>query len=215
VTTHTDQVTVLIADDHPVYRSGLARMISGREELDLVAEAESGTSALDAIREHRPQVAVVDLKMPEMDGIALLDALKREGLDTKVVMLTGYATGETAYEVMAAGAAAYISKASEPGEVCETIVTVAEGGTYLAPEFHGPLADQIQRHSGDSGPILSEREHEVLRLTADGNSVAEIGERLELSAATVKTHLQHTYRKLGVSDRAAAVAEGMRRGLLD
>jgi two-component system, NarL family, nitrate/nitrite response regulator NarL len=213
--THTDQVTVLIADDHPVYRSGLARMIGGREELDLVAEAESGEEALTAIRELAPQVAVVDLKMPGLDGIALLAAIKKEGLETRMVVLTGYATGETAYDVMAAGAAAYISKASDPGEVCETIVTVAGGGTYLSPEFHGALADQIQRHSKNSGPVLSEREHQVLRLTADGNSVAEIGTRLELSAATVKTHLQHTYRKLGVSDRAAAVAEGMRRGLLD
>jgi two-component system nitrate/nitrite response regulator NarL len=214
-TTHTQQVTVLVADDHPVYRAGLARMISGRDELDLVAEAESGREALAAIHEHGPQVAVVDLKMPDMDGIALLGEIQREGLETKVVVLTGYATGDMAYEVMAAGAAAYISKASEPSEVCETIVTVANGGTYLSPDFHGALADQIQRHSKESGPALSEREHEVLRLTADGNSVAEIGDRLELSTATVKTHLQHTYRKLGVSDRAAAVAEGMRRGLLD
>jgi two-component system nitrate/nitrite response regulator NarL len=215
VVTQTEQVTVLIADDHPVYRSGLARMIRGRDELDLVAEAESGTEALEAIREHAPQVAVVDLKMPDMDGIALLAELQRQGLETRVIVLTGYATGETAYDVMAAGASAYISKTSEPTEVVETIVTVAGGGTYLSPEFHGPLADQIQRHSKESGPVLSEREHQVLRLTADGNSVAEIGKQLELSAATVKTHLQHTYRKLGVSDRAAAVAEGMRRGLLD
>jgi two-component system nitrate/nitrite response regulator NarL len=215
VGTNSQQVTVLIADDHPVYRSGLARMVNGRDGLELVAEADSGASALEAIRERTPQVAVVDLKMPGMDGLAILNAIKKEGLDTRVVMLTGYANGETAFEVMAAGAAAYISKTSEPDEVCDTIVNVAQGGTYLAPEFHGPLADEIQRHSRDAGPVLSEREHEVLRLTADGNSVAEIGERLELSAATVKTHLQHTYRKLGVSDRAAAVAEGMRRGLLD
>jgi two-component system, NarL family, nitrate/nitrite response regulator NarL len=213
--TQTGQVTVLIADDHPVYRAGLARMISARDELDLVAEAESGGDALAAIREHSPQVAVVDLKMPDMDGIALLGEIKREGLETKVVMLTGYATGETAYDVMAAGAAAYISKVSEPAEVCDTIVKVASGETYLAPEFHGALADQIQRHSREVGPLLSDREHEVLRLTADGNSVADISARLELSTATVKTHLQHAYRKLGVSDRAAAVAEGMRRGLLD
>lgn len=213
--TPTGEVTVLIADDHPVYRTGLARMIRGRQELDLVAAAESGAAALAAIREHSPQVAVVDLKMPDMDGLTLLGELKREGLDTKVVVLTGYAGGETAYDVMAAGAAAYLSKTSEPAEVVETIVKVAAGGTYLSPEFHGPLADQIQRHSRDTGPVLSDREHQVLRLTADGNSVAEIGQQLELSAATVKTHLQHTYRKLGVSDRAAAVAEGMRRGMLD
>jgi two-component system, NarL family, nitrate/nitrite response regulator NarL len=211
----TEQVTVLIADDHPVYRSGLARMINGRDELDLVAEAESGSEALAGIREHAPQVAVVDLKMPDMDGVALLGEIKREGLETKVVMLTGYATGETAYDVMAAGAAAYISKVSEPSEVCDTIAFVADGGTYLAPEFHGALADQIRQHSKGSSPGLSEREHQVLRLTADGNSVTEISKRLEVTTATVKTHLQHTYRKLGVSDRAAAVAEGMRRGLLD
>lgn len=210
-----ERVTVLIADDHPVYRSGLARTVSQRPELKLVAEAESGREALDAIREHEPDVAVVDLKMPDLDGLAILNAVKREDLDTRVIMLTGYAEGETAYEVMAAGAAAYISKTSEPATVCETITTVARGGTYLAPEFHGALADQIKLRSSDTGPILSDREQEVLRLTAEGNSVAQIGEHLHLSAATVKTHLQHSYRKLGVSDRAAAVAEAMRRGLME
>lgn len=211
----SERVTVIIADDHPVYRSGLARTIGNRPELKLLAEAESGREALDAIREHVPQVAVIDLKMPDLDGLGILNAVKRESIETKIVMLTGYAEGETAYEVMAAGAAAYISKTSEPDTVCETITTVARGGTYLAPEFHGALADQIKLRATDSGPILSDREQEVLRLTAEGNSVAQIGEHLHLSAATVKTHLQHTYRKLGVSDRAAAVAEAMRRGLME
>jgi two-component system, NarL family, nitrate/nitrite response regulator NarL len=110
----SERVTVIIADDHPVYRSGLARTISQRPELKLVAESESGREALDAIREHVPQVAVIDLKMPDLDGLAILNAVKRENLETKIVMLTGYAEGETAYEVMAAGAAAYISKTSEP-----------------------------------------------------------------------------------------------------
>lgn len=215
MSSRTDRVSVVIADDHPVYRAGLARTVSQRAELHLVAEAESGREALDAIREHKPQVAVVDLKMPDLDGLAILNAVSREKLETKVVMLTGYASGDTAYEVMAAGASAYISKTSEPATVCETITTVARGGTYLAPEFHGALADQIKLRAEDSGPILSDREQEVLRLTAEGKSVAEVGKSLHLSAATVKTHLQHTYRKLGVSDRAAAVAEAMRRGLME
>jgi two-component system, NarL family, nitrate/nitrite response regulator NarL len=92
-----ERVSVVIADDHPVYRSGLARMIGQRPELKLVVEAESGREALDAIREHSPQVAVVDLKMPDLDGLAILNAVKREDIETKVVMLTGYAEGETAY----------------------------------------------------------------------------------------------------------------------
>lgn len=210
-----DEVTVLIADDHPVYRRGLARMIGQRPQLNVIAEVESGREALEAIREQKPQVAVIDLKMPDLDGMAILNAVKRENMETKVVMLTGYSAADTAYEVMAAGASAYISKTSEPDTVCETITTVARGGTYLAPEFHGALADQIKARSEDTGPILSEREQQVLRLTAEGNSVAKIGEALHLSAATVKTHLQHAYRKLGVSDRAAAVAEAMRRGMLE
>jgi len=211
----SERVTVVIADDHPVYRSGLARVIGKRPELEMLAEAESGREALDAIREHEPQVAVVDLQMPDLDGLAILGTVKSEGIDTKIVMLTGYAAAETAYDVMAAGAAAYISKTSEPAEVCETIASVARGGTYLAPEFHGALADELKLRAADPGPILSEREQQVLQLTAEGNSVAQIGDHLELSAATVKTHLQHTYRKLGVSDRAAAVAEAMRRGLME
>jgi two-component system nitrate/nitrite response regulator NarL len=210
-----ERITVVIADDHPVYRQGLARTIKQFPELELLAEAQTGREALEAIRAHGPAVAVVDLRMPDLDGLAIVNGVRREELETKVLILTGDADAGAVYELMAAGASGCLSKTAEPDQVRETISTVSRGGTYLAPEFHGGLADQIKQQAGHPGPILTQREQEVLRLTAEGNSVAEVGAVLYLSAATVKTHLQHVYRKLGVSDRAAAVAEGMRKGLLE
>jgi two-component system nitrate/nitrite response regulator NarL len=184
-------------------------------ELNLVAEAVSGREALDAIREHRPQVAVVDLKMSEPDGLAILRTVKREGLETKIVVLTGYAEAAIAHEAMAAGASAYVSKASEPKALCETIAVVARGDICLAPEFQGTLDDQDALRAKESGPALSAREQEVLSMAADGESVAQIGVHVNLSPSTIKSHFEHAYEKLGVSDRAAAVAEAMRRGVVE
>jgi len=212
---HTDRVTVLLADDHPVYRAGLARTINRRQELDLIAESESGREALDAIREQKPQVAVIDLMMHDLGGLAILDAVKREKLEAKIVVLTGNCEPGTAYSVMASGAAGFLSKTCEPTKVCETISVVARGAMYLAPELHGTFVDQILTGIEASSSTLSKREGEVLKLTAGGNTAVETAERLNVGTSTIKTHLEHTYEKLGVNDRAAAVAEAMRRGWME
>ena len=208
--------TVLIADDHPLFREAIARVIGERSDLELVAEAADGRAALEKIRELQPAVAVIDVRMPELDGSDVLVALREEGLPTNVVFLSAFLDSKTVYDAVAAGANAYLSKEAETDEIVTAILAAARGETILGPEVQTGLAEQIRfREENESRPRLSEREHEVLRLIAEGLSAPEIGARIHLSTATVKTHLQHLYEKLGVSERAAAVAEGMRRGLVD
>jgi two-component system, NarL family, nitrate/nitrite response regulator NarL len=208
--------SVLIADDHPLFREAIARVIAERPDLELVAEAADGRAALEKIRELRPDVAVIDVRMPQLDGSDVLVALRQEGLPTNVVFLSAFLDSKTVYDAVAAGANAYLSKEAETDEIVTAILAAARGETILGPEVQTGLAEQIRfREENESRPRLSDREHEVLRLIAEGLSAPEIGQRIHLSTATVKTHLQHLYEKLGVSERAAAVAEGMRRGLVD
>lgn len=212
----TRPTTVLIADDHPLFRGAISRVIEACPELELVAEAQDGRQALEKIRELQPDVAVIDVRMPELDGSDVLLALREEGLRTSVVFLSAFLDSKTVYEAVAAGAKAYLSKEAEPDEIVAAIAAAARGNTILSPEVQTGLAEQIRfREENEARPRLSDREHEVLKLIAQGLSAPEIGERIHLSTATVKTHLQHLYEKLGVSERAAAVAEGMRRGLVE
>ena len=207
---------VLIAEDHPLFRGAIARVVEGHPELELVAEATDGRTALERIRELEPDVAVIDVRMPELDGSDVLVALREESRATRVVFLSAFLDAKTVYDAVAAGASAYLSKEAESEEIVRAILAAARGETILSPEVQTGLAEQIRvREESDSRPRLSDREHEVLRLIAQGLSAPEIGARIHLSTATVKTHLQHLYEKLGVSERAAAVAEGMRRGLVD
>jgi two-component system nitrate/nitrite response regulator NarL len=210
------RTTVLIADDHPLFREAIVRVIEGHPDLELVAEASDGRAALQKIRELSPDVAVIDVRMPELDGSDVLVALREEGLPTNVVFLSAFLDSKTVYNAVAAGANAYLSKEADSEEIVEAIAAAARGDTILGPEVQTGLAEQIRfREENDARPRLSDREHEVLRLIAQGLSAPEVGERIHLSTATVKTHLQHLYEKLGVSERAAAVAEGMRRGLVE
>jgi two-component system nitrate/nitrite response regulator NarL len=212
----TRRVGVLIADDHPVYRSGLAEALRGCPEFELVAEAGDGETALAAIRRLVPAVAVVDLRLPDMDGIALVEAVASEGLATRVVILSAYGDNAVVSRALAAGARAYLSKICSSKTLCDTLLAVARGDTVIPAGFRAGLAGELRsRRERGEAPTLTARELEVLRLTADGRSAPDIAEALAVSVATVKTHLQHAYEKLGVSDRAAAVAQAIRRGLLD
>ena len=210
------RVRVLVADDHPIYREGIVRAIKERPDLELVGEAGDGREALESIRELSPDVAVLDIRMPELEGTQVLSAIKRDGVATEVVFLSAFMEAELAYKTVAEGAKGYLSKESSRQEICDAIVTVARGGTALAAEVQAGLAQQIQQRERDDGrPELTARESEVLGMIAEGLSAPEIGRRIHLSPTTVKTHLHTLYEKLGVSDRAAAVAEAMRRGLLE
>ncbi len=209
-------VRVLLADDHPVYREGLAQALGQRPELEVIAEAADGRQALEAIRGLDPDVAVIDLQLPELDGAAVLDAIQREGRRTLCVVLSAYDESGRVYRSVAAGARAYLVKTAPAHAIADAVLAVARGQAVFPPALQAGLASEIRmRRDLAERPVLSPRELDVLRLAADGLSTGEIGARLHLSAATVKSHLQHVYEKLEVSDRAAAVAHAMRRGLLD
>ena len=211
-----ERVSVLVADDHPIYREGIVRAIKDRPELELVGEAGDGRQALEQVRRLTPAVAVLDIRMPGLDGTQVLAAMRREGLRTEVLFLSAFMEPELAYKTVAAGAKGYLSKESSRQEVCEAIVTIARGGTALAAQAQAGLAEQIQERERSGGPPqLTAREQEVLRLVSEGYSAPDIGKHIHLSTTTVKSHLHSLYEKLGVSDRAAAVAEAMRRGMLE
>ena len=204
-----------MADDHPLFRDGLVRHIKARPELELVGQAGDGLEALALIRRLQPEVAVIDVKLPNLDGIALAAAVVRDELTTRVIMLSAFLDSALVYKALAAGARAYLSKDADRQDVCDTIISVARGQVVVPSELQAGLADQIRVRNQFDRQQLTPREREVLALIASGASAPEIGRRLHLSTGTVKTHLLHLYEKLGVSDRAAAVAEGMRSGLIE
>jgi two-component system nitrate/nitrite response regulator NarL len=199
------RVRVYVADDHPVFRDGVVLALKQRPEFDVVGAGEDGRQALDAIRALSPDVAVLDVSMPGLDGHEVLRAVQRDALATRVVMLSATVLPPEEREALAAGALAYLSKEVTRDAICEAVAAAARGQR---------LQDDVAEPARER-PLLSPRELEVLRLTAGGQSAPSIGRDLHLSPETVKTHLKNLYEKLGVSDRAAAVAEGMRRGLVE
>jgi two-component system nitrate/nitrite response regulator NarL len=213
--TARERVRVVVADDHPLYREAVVRAVRERPEFVLVGEAADGRAALELIRAEAPDVAVLDVKMPELDGLRVLNAVRRDGLATRVVLLSAFLDGAMAYEAVAGGAAAFLSKDADRRRIADTIAAAGRGETVLAPEIQAGLAQEIQLRGARDRPGLSAREREVLEHIAAGRTAPEIAKLLHLSPATVKSHLQALYEKLGVSERAAAVAEAMRRGLLE
>jgi len=210
-----ERATVFVADDHPVFREGLIRALRSRAEFEVVGESGDGRDALDEIRRLEPAVALLDVKMPGLDGTQVAHALKRDNVGTRVVLISAHAPSDLIYRAISLGAAAFVSKEASRDEICDTVAAVARGETRLAPDVQAELVRQIQMRGVGDRPALSPREREVLVMIADGLSAPDVAARLHVSPATVKTHLQSLYEKLGVSDRAAAVARAMRLGLLE
>jgi two-component system, NarL family, nitrate/nitrite response regulator NarL len=210
-----ERTTVFVADDHPVFRDGLVRALRTRPEFELVGEAADGREALAEIKRLTPAVALLDVKMPGIDGASIAQAVRRDGTPTRVVLISAHAPSDLVYRAISLGAAAYLSKEASREEICDTVAAVARGETRLSPAIQGDLVRQIQMRAAGERPVLSQREREVLELIAEGLSAPDVAKRLHVSTATVKTHLQSLYEKLGVSDRAAAVASAMRNGLLE
>jgi len=209
------RIRVLVADDHPLFREGIVRSVKERPDLELVGSAGDGREALAEIRRAEPDVALLDVKMPGLDGLQVLNAVVRDGVATKIVFLSAFADPSLVYKALEGGAQGFLAKDAGKEAVCDGIVAVARGETVLSPSIQREVFSEIRLRARDGQERLTPREAEILALIADGLSGPEIGKRLFLSPATVKTHLQRLYEKLGVSDRAAAVAEAMRRGLLE
>ena len=206
---------VLAADGQPLYRDALARAIRERPELELVGQAGDGRAALEAIGTAQPDVALIDRTLAGLSGDQVLNAVARDGFRTRVVLIAAKPEPGDVYAALADGAAGYLTKDADARELCDAITAVARGRTVLASELQAGVAGEIRLRAPHDRPVMSDRERETLTLIAEGLSAPQIGRTLHLSTATVKTHLQHIYEKLGVSERAAAVAEAMRRGLLE
>ena len=209
------RITVYVADDHPVFLDAVGRAIKSRPEFELVGVAADGREALTEIRELVPSVAILDNQLPSLAGVDILRAVQRDSVPTHVIILSADDSGSLVWEAVQLGAAGFLTKAATLSEICDAVAAVARGGTVLAPEVQPGLVGEMRARSQIDSPILSERESQVLRLIADGLSAPEIGAALFISPSTVKTHVRNLFEKLGVSDRAAAVAEAMRRGLLE
>jgi two-component system nitrate/nitrite response regulator NarL len=210
------RVRVVVADDHPLFREGIERAVRERPELELVGSAADGREVLGLIRDLEPVVAVLDLRLPGLDGLQVLNAITRDGVPTRVLILSASGDPELVYRAVQGGAAGYFRKEADRHAILDAISAVARGGTVVDPELQAGVFDQIRvRGTGEDRPILTAREQEVLTRMAEGLSGPQIADRLIVALPTVKTHQARLYEKLGVSERAAAVAEAMRRGLLE
>jgi two-component system nitrate/nitrite response regulator NarL len=210
-----DRIRVLIADQHPLMRDALADAIDGCAHLELVAAVAGGRQALEQSSRLRPEVAVLEMQMDDLDGRQVLDAIVRDALPTRVLFLSTFTDSAMVYDALAAGAVGYLDRSTPDAEVCDAIAAVARGQTVLSPAIEAGVLQQIRVRGTAHGPPLTAREHQILGLIAQGLSGPEIGRRLFIAPSTVKTHSANLYEKLGVTERAAAVAEGMRRGLVD
>jgi two-component system nitrate/nitrite response regulator NarL len=207
-------IRVLIADDHPVYLDGLAAAIAASPDFEVVATCRNGTEALERIAAEAPHVAVLDLHMPEPGAQAVLRTLSDGERRCAVLVLTVEVDGAAVHDCLSLGASGYLTKDVGAREICRAIRTVAEGGSYLSSKAQSSVTAELQSRRANAPDPLSPRETEILELLAAGASAPEIAKRLHLSPSTIKTYLHHIYDKLEVSDRAAAVAVGLRRGLI-
>lgn len=212
-TRESPEVRVLVADDHPAMLGALARLVRDQAGLELVGEAADGEQATEMVRELSPDVALLDVRMPGLDGLGVLRQLRADGALTRVLLISGNDDCEIAHEAIGQGAAGFLSKDAEEAEICDAIIAVAQGRSVLSAALQSGVLDLIRRRSGSS-VTLSGRERELLQLASEGLTTGEIAKRLYLSPNTVKTYWQRLYEKLGAGDRASAIAEAIRRGLL-
>jgi DNA-binding NarL/FixJ family response regulator len=202
------QATVLVVDDHVLVRTGVANIISHEPDLQVIAEAANGVEAIAAFERYRPDVTLLDLRMPVMEGVEAVRQIRQRDPAAKVIVLTTYDTDEDITRALKAGAKAYVLKDISASALIACIHDVLAGKTYLAPTAAAKLAEGVARVQ------LTPRELSTLRLVADGRSNKEIANELRISERTVKTHLGHLFEKLGVTSRTEAARVAARRGLV-
>ena len=202
-------IRVLCVDDHPLLREGVAALIGSEEDMEMIGEASNGREALDLFRKHRPDVTLMDLQMPEMNGIDAIGAIRAEFPEARIIVVTTHPGDSQVSRALKAGARAYLLKGMLRKELLDTIRAVHAGQKRLSSE----IAVEIAEHATDSA--LTPREIDVLRLVAAGNANKEIGALLSLSEVTVKSHLKNILSKLGANDRTHAVTIALKRGIFD
>jgi two-component system, NarL family, response regulator len=200
-------IRILVVDDHPVVRQGLVGMLEEVPDLTVVGQACNGREAIEFFRQQQPDVTLMDLRMPEMDGVAAISAICAEFHQAQIVVLSTYDSDEDIYRGLRSGAKGYLLKDAEPEELLAAIRTVYSGKQYIPPDVGAKLAERMM------SPQLSDRELEVLRLMAKGKSNHEISEELCIAQRTVKFHINNIFSKLGVGDRTGAVIIALERGI--
>lgn len=208
----SEHIRIVVVDDHPVVRDGIRSMLGTVPDFDVVGEAGSGPEAVALVRKEDPDVVVMDLRMPAGGGVEAVRELERVGAKASVLVLTTFDTDSDTVAAIEAGATGYLLKDTPAAEIFRAVRATAAGETVLSPAVASRLASHLR--TPGSAPTLSAREREVLTLVARGRSNRSVAQELFVSEATVKTHLTHLYGKLGVTDRAAAVAVAYERGIL-
>ena len=201
-------MNILCVDDHPLFLEGIAAAIASQDDMRLAAVASSGREGIEQFRKTRPDITLMDLRLPDMSGIAAMTAIRAEFPDARIIILTTFEGDVEIQRALAGGARAYLIKSTPLAEFVDVIRKVERGRTYLPSQ----IAQNLAQHIGSD--VLSEREVEILTHVADGNRNRDIGARLAISEDTVKSHLRHILEKLGAKDRTEAVAIGIRRGII-
>jgi len=208
-THQADGIRILTVDDHPLLQEGIAAVLDGQQDMKLVAQASNGRDALECFRRHRPDITLMDLRMPDMNGIEAIAAIRAEFPNARIIVLTTYTGDAQAAAALKAGAAGYLLKNMVRKELVETIRVVHAGKRRVPPE----IATEIAEHVADDA--LTERELDVLRRVAAGKSNKLIAAELDISEETVKTHMKSILPKLEAADRTHAVMIALKRGILD
>lgn len=208
MSTHPSLIRILTVDDHPLLRKGIAALVNAELDMKLIAEAANGQEAIERFRSHRPDVTLMDLQMPGLSGIEVIDRILSEFPDARIIVLTTYSGDAQALRALKAGARAYILKRQVPRELLETIRAVQAGHKRIPSELAAEVFDY-------SRVDLTPREIDVLQLIAEGKANKEIAIHFSISEASVKSHVANMLSKLGASDRAHAVAIGIKRGIIE
>jgi len=211
-----EEIRILIVDDHPVVREGIGSMLKKEPDFKMVGEASNGLEAIEKARELLPDVVLMDLRMPEMDGVEAISRIKAEKPEVKFIILTTYSDDEYIFKGIAAGARAYLLKDAPRDELFKAIRMVSRGESLIQPVIASRVLDKLAELSRKTpaGEILSEREIEVLRLMSGGESNKDIADQLSITQSTVKTHITSIFQKLNVTTRTEAVTNALKKGII-